>query len=635
MSARRFVQWFRRGGAARWVITAAFALVVGMYLKNDDMGGDFKSPRGDGVYRPVLARGDGHMLYLIARSTALDLDWNFENDLEFGDPWRQATNPRTHRKIIPQPVGPALVWTPLIWIAHAGSKIANVFGANIPSHGYTPWHQRFVFLSSAVGACLAIWLAMRVARKLAMGKWAVTYAGVAVLLATPLTYYATHMPSYNHALDALACSGFLAYWVLTLGRTDWKRFIWLGVLLGLAMLIRMQELGLGVVVAFEVVVDVVKHRRVRMLVGGAVVLAIALVMFVPQLAFWKVIYGGWFAAPQGGAYTRPTHPMLLELLWSSRNGWFSSHPVAYAGVVGLFFVPKQARFATAGLLLALVVQLYLCSTIFDYWGQASFGSRRLCSMTLPLVIGLAALIWRCGRLAANWPGQVKHGIAVLVLAPFIAWNLDRVFHLGAGKAAPEGMQPCCDRAPPWIRGALTNAFNTVGNPFEFPANAIFALRHGVGIQRWDAAVGNYPVMPNFDQLSQRKLAGVSGRWRVGFPDNEQYLIGAWSAAKQTDRWQRVTLDRRVRVLVPNILPNDQHVTVWLAPAGARRVKLSWNDQPFFDGDLHDGWNEIGMTIYGPGLGEHELTIESELGTCPGMPRACGVALHSIDLRVIK
>jgi hypothetical protein len=42
-----------------------------------------------------------------------------------------------------------------------------------------------------------------------------------------------------------------------------------------------------------------------------------------------------------------------------------------------------------------------------------------------------------------------------------------------------------------------------------------------------------------------------------------------------------------------------------------------------------------MTIYGPGLGEHELAIESELGTCPGMPRACGVALHSIDLHVIK
>jgi len=34
-------------------------------------------------------------------------------------------------------------------------------------------------------------------------------------------------------------------------------------------------------------------------------------------------------------------------------------------------------------------------------------------------------------------------------------------------------------------------YDRVGNPFEFPANAIFALRHDVEIQRWDRAVGNY------------------------------------------------------------------------------------------------------------------------------------------------
>src|SRR6185295_10060713 len=106
------------------------ALVVGMYCHNDDMGGDATTPRGDGVYRPVLARGDGHMLYLMARSTALDLDWRFDNDLaRFGDPWRQPVT-ATGRKSIMHPIGPALVWTPLIWIAEAGAAAANVAGAD-------------------------------------------------------------------------------------------------------------------------------------------------------------------------------------------------------------------------------------------------------------------------------------------------------------------------------------------------------------------------------------------------------------------------------------------------------------------------------------------------------------------------
>ncbi|NVB81346.1 MAG: hypothetical protein HOV81_23320 [Kofleriaceae bacterium] len=86
------------------VVLAACCLVAVMYLANDDMAGEPHARRGDGIYRPVLARGDGHMLYLMARSTALDLDWQFDNDLRgFGDPWHQPTAP-TGRKVEPDRV---------------------------------------------------------------------------------------------------------------------------------------------------------------------------------------------------------------------------------------------------------------------------------------------------------------------------------------------------------------------------------------------------------------------------------------------------------------------------------------------------------------------------------------------------
>src|SRR5262249_29707392 len=150
-----------------------------MYFANGDMGGDPDSPRGDGRYRPVLARGDGHMLYLMARSTALDLDWSFDNDLaRFGDPWNEPRT-KTGRKAIIHPVGTALVWTPLIWIAEAGAAIADVFGAAIQLHGYTLWHQRFVFLSSVLCACGAALLGRRLARQL-FGPWSSSYAAICV-----------------------------------------------------------------------------------------------------------------------------------------------------------------------------------------------------------------------------------------------------------------------------------------------------------------------------------------------------------------------------------------------------------------------------------------------------------------------
>ncbi|HEX4352090.1 MAG TPA: hypothetical protein VHZ95_04235, partial [Polyangiales bacterium] len=280
----------------------ACGLVLAMYCTNHDMGGDPNGTRGDGHYRPVLARGDGHMLYLMARSTALDGDWVFDNDLaRFGDPWNEPRT-KTGRKSIVHPIGPALVWTPLIWIAEGAAVVANAFGAEIPLHGYTLWHQRFVFLSSVVFACGAVLLGRKLANQTIGGAWCSSYAAIAVLLGTSLTYYATYMPSYGHAMDAFACAAFLAYWAHTVGRCDRRRWMILGVLLGVAALIRVQEVAMGVVVATEIGASVYTGRTrselARWLVGGVLVLAVALVVFIPQLIEWHLVFGSITGLPQ-------------------------------------------------------------------------------------------------------------------------------------------------------------------------------------------------------------------------------------------------------------------------------------------------------------------------------------------------
>ena len=223
------------------MLAAAFLAIGLMYCGNRDMGGDPHTPRGDGVYRPVLARGDGHLSFLMARSLLFDGDLRFENDLaRFGDPFRNAAPGR--RATIPHPIGPPLLWVPLLAVAQAGAVVANVFGADIALHGYTQWHQRIAFSSSALAAILAICLGVAVARRTLGGSYAPAYAGAAILLGTSLTYYATFMPSYAHALDAAGAGGFLAAWALTLGRWDRRRVLLLGSLLGVAALVRTQEL---------------------------------------------------------------------------------------------------------------------------------------------------------------------------------------------------------------------------------------------------------------------------------------------------------------------------------------------------------------------------------------------------------
>jgi hypothetical protein len=662
----------------RWprVLTiVACSVIVAMYCVNQDMGGDPDSPRGDGRYRPVLARGDGHMLYLMARSTALDGDWVFDNDLaRFGDPWNEPRT-KTGRKAIIHPIGPALVWTPLIWVAEAGAVVANVFGANIPLHGYTLWTQRFVFLSSALFGCFAVLLGRRLAKKMIAsvregltagsavaagigGAWAPSYAAVCILLGTSIAYYATYMPSYSHAMDAFACAAFLWYWAETVGRTDLRRWITLGGLLGVATLVRSQELAMGIVVAIEVGARLASALRwreepvlsvtKRWVLGGLLVLAIAGVLFIPQLVEWHIVFGKATALPQGAKYTRLEAPMVMELLFASRNGWFPSTPIAYFAVIGLFCVPKQFRLVGVGLLAAVAIQVYLNSTILDWWGGAAFGQRRMCNVTLPIVVGLAALIWRMGRLVSRWPRIpriVWHVPLVVVFGALVAMNLRHVRQLANGKGAGESMLSCCEDIPAPLRGTARWYYERIGNPFEFPANAIFALRHHVPITRWDEVVGDYPMVPSLgdlrdDETVLAKLAQVRGTWRIGGGGLQRFLVSGWSPPLRADRVFRFTTESRATVLVPNLMPYGQRLRLWLAAGGARHVTIEWNGDKVAETDLTEAWTAVTIDLPDIALHTNELTVVSTPSTYvpaagwPAMTTPVGVAVGDLELQLV-
>lgn len=630
----------------RAALALAFACVVGMYCTNRDMGGAPTAPRGDGQYRPVLARGDGHMLYLTARSTALDGDWIFDNDLaRFGDPWNEPRT-ATGRKGIMHPIGVALVWTPLLWLAQGGAAIANLIGADVPTHGYSLWHQRFVLLSSALAACAAIFLGWKIAARCIGGRWAPMYSAVAILLGTPILYYATYMPSYSHALDACACAAFLAYWATTLGRNDVRRALWLGALLGIAMLIRTQEAALSVCVLIEygyraVRATVAHDGRCagRWLVGGLLVGCVALIVFVPQLIEWHVVYGTATQLPQGPHYTRFEAPMIAELLFSSRNGWFSSHPLTYLATLGLAIAPKRARLVAVGFTAFVVIQVYLNSTVFDWWSSASFGQRRMCNATLPLVFGLTAVIWRIGTIASRArrvPVVVWHGVAVLVLAPLVAFNVSRAVALRGGKPAPSALSPsCCDQFPGPLRDIASAVYDRLGNPFQFPANAGFAWRHGVDLRRWDRVVGNYPFMPPWNAPNDAERARHRGVLHVGSPESDDLIVAGFSPPAVADRAFRWTTQARATLLVPNRLPYGQRLTLWVAPGFASRVELRWNGAPVAAADLA-GWTRVGFDLPDIALHTNELAIIATPGAAPardGWPdpgTSVGVAVSDLE-----
>jgi hypothetical protein len=352
------------------------------------------------------------------------------------------------------------------------------------------------------------------------------------------------------------------------------------------------------------------------LVGrGALTLVVALIVFTPQLAMWRIVYGA-YSMPQGEVYTRWGTPMIAELLWSARNGWLAVTPIAYLGLVGLCLVPRRHRIVGAGLLVVVLIQIYLNSVIMDWWAQSSFGQRRLCSMTLPLVVGLAALLAALGRAAARLrrvPPAVWHGLALAVLVPMIAWNLWRVLGLRGGKPAPTLHAPsCCDGVPRPLRGVAARAYRVIGNPLQLPASAVYAWRHDTSLARWDQTVGDYPIILQAHLMMDGRWRQQTGKWNLAGRGGAPYLLEGFGPTEQGDRPFRTTTARRARALVPNLIPAAQRFTLWLAPGAATHARVRYDGELVADVELQPGWQPIVFERADPPVGSNELWIESDV-----------------------
>jgi hypothetical protein len=640
-AARRCVAALGRLPTAVLVLAA---LCIGvMYCANDNVDPKLGPPRGDGVYRPALARGDGHMHYLITRSIVFDRDFDFDNDLaQFGDPWRQPPTV-TGKKNVMQQIGPSLIWAPILAVAHVVAVVGNLFGADIGTHGYTLFHQRFLFATSVLFAWLAIGMGVAVAVRIAGGRWAPALAGSAVLLGTTLTYYATFMPSYAHAMDAAASALFLGVWALTLGQLRWRRFVVLVILLGLATMVRVQDVAFGIVLALELVLAMRADRAaIPRLVGrGAVTLAIAVVMFTPQLYVWNAYYGSWITTPQGPGQMRYGHPMVLEFLWSSRNGWLSTHPIAYLGVIGLGVGaacgPKlgaHVRLVCIAMLLAIVTQIYVNAVTYEWWSAASFGQRRMASVTLPIVVGLAVLLRYVHLRAKRLPAWSQLAIAAVILGYLVAWNLAWVGRLTSGAPAGRDNKPsCCKDVPAPLAWVAEPVYAAVGNPFELPASAWFAAKHGVDLRRWDQAVGNYALVPGVLGYEDGSYRKATATWNA---IDERYVVDGFAAAQRqgSKTWRWTTRDSAT-LLVPLLMPEPHRITMPIAANAAvgepLYVQINCNGKLVATAFVRADWTTIAFETDGS-VGENVIEIVAAVraprGTvaqAPGEPEI-GVAV---------
>ncbi len=484
----------------------------------------------------LVIRCDGLGYYAWLRSLLLDGDWAFDNEFDHhnvvGD-YVPPAHPRTPRGRRPNPwsIGPACAWAPLVVPAHMVLQVWR--GSPWPADGYSLPYQLLVGCGTLLASFAGLGLTYGAGRCHARPESA-ALAAACLLLGTTVVYYSAVEGSMAHGLGTAAVAGLVCYWLRTYGSRSAGRWLLVGVLTGVAALVRWQLATFAVLPAGECLLLGTGRRRLGLALAGLG----AIGAFTPQMIAWRTVYGAWLVTPYPVAHNwlapsgwqvlaSPDRglfywtPLVLVAVtgavWGALRGWSGSPSPLYAGERGwgegvcagegrppsppALLPPSTGgegrlckRPEMALLLVAFAVQVYVVASVLGaqaYLG-VSYGFRPLTESVVVLAPGLACAL---DRLPPRVFRAVCTGLCLLVL-----WNLILVAQYRYG----------------WVPA------DAGATPGKLQANAarFFQRKHGVELAR--VLVGpmlllclvHLPATPR-RSYSSSFLTGSAGRGKSG------------------------------------------------------------------------------------------------------------------------
>jgi len=519
---------------------------------------------------------DGVTYFAQLRSVIFDHDLDVEREFAF------LQQPPRPGHIVP--IGPIPVWLPLYLSVAAVDAVGRgarwwTPPADPVALGLTLPYVRAALVSSFAIAALGV-IVMHILLRREFSKTAALAATLLVVGGTSLFWYMVYEPSMTHA----ASFGFIALFATAVvsfdpRRASPKQIATIGVLLGLAFITRPQEAVFAILPALYLAAlpdrGIVRLRIARRYaLWGALGL---LPLLILQLAHSYVLFSREHLALVGEqGFLNPFRSRWTETLWSSWHGFLSWTPVAYIAVIGTaayglsgpsvrrnrrafdneaaqdnegaLDAPRRWPWAVAALLIVFVMA-WINGATPDLGAGWSFGGRRFVSCLVLLAPGLA---WIAQRLLA----RPLASIAVLAAA-FLGWNYLLIEQYRTGLlpnnepvsfAQLTRQQAQVYTRPPYFY------------PFAFPANALFAWRTGLPIDRYDL-LGTEPLQESVDvQLDDHARRLLLDGWGAATGDSTG--SGWWTAASPAslvlplklarDGGVRVDVDARSRLTTPAV-----------------------------------------------------------------------------------
>jgi hypothetical protein len=388
------------------------------------------------------------------RSLWFDHDVSFENEYQYFYDHGIAQSAGFHytflelqtpagRRINYGTIGCAVLWSPFYAAADVATRAARAAGYAVAVDGYSRPYVMAVAYGSAFYGFVAIVLGIGAARRI-LGAGAVT-SGLAVWAGTPILFYMYIAPPFSHASSAFAVALFVTVWLHV--RQTWtvRGTVALGLSGALVAMVREQDLLFTVAPAIDYVLTAwarargnPQYRRgtsIAVAVAGCVAFAIG---YLPQLLAYEALNGG---PRPNDLVTRKMNwaaPHALQVLASPEHGLFFWTPLAVLSLAGGVVLAARGdaarRRVGACLLLMAALQVYVSGAVESWTVAGAFGQRRFVSITILLVVGLAAL-----REAV--PARASRTLLNIAAALCVWWNVALMAEFGTGLMDRQRLEP--------------------------------------------------------------------------------------------------------------------------------------------------------------------------------------------------
>lgn len=370
------------------VVSEVLILFVFLFISNQYIGIPETTINADGV---------GYYDYLPSTFIHHDL-------VRYNEPF--SLNKDSYQRILPTgvyvpfsdfhvnkyPCGTAVLQLPFFFYAHYTTKLDNS-----PTDGYQKPFQKTVGYAAIFYLFLSLLFLKKVLVLYDIKPLIVFFCQFTLVLATPITIYASNDAGFSHVYSLFAITAFVfftkSYFI------DFKRrnLIWASLLLGLIFILRQPNLLIVLFVPFlagswnnlKIGISTLLRNKKNLLFALAAFLLIASIQFT----LWYLQTGRFIIDSYQAESFDFTDPHLIDILFSYRKGLFVYTPILFFGIFGLVgLVFKKDYFLVFSWLFFFFILTYILSSWWSWYFGSSFGLRAYIDYFVIFFIPIALLL---------------------------------------------------------------------------------------------------------------------------------------------------------------------------------------------------------------------------------------------------